>query len=418
MTSLSNKSPSTYDATHQDDSEDAEESILSAIGFLFEGSETTTLKRFQWKRPSFGRPHDEDSMTTTTTIHVSIHLVDDEPGAVQSGHFLWPAAPALCDFLIAEQQSPPHPQEIPSEHRQPIHPKEEEYKLEGGFFRDPDSSSSCYGPQNVLELGAGCALSSWFALQLYHTTLQCLVVTDHDPSVLRRAKDNYETTLEDLYERAAAESSSPSVVQEEVDPFPRHLASIPVRFETLSWGQSEEVTTRLLQTIPCFKSSLTSTTYENENSTTTPTPASSSEPVSYFDLVLGSDLMDCIEVIEPLLTTASCLMQPPPLWAPLLLSQPHSSGKCHPPQNNNSRFLLSQSFPYDCEMEQEIETVATKLGFQRIIHDTAITTTSTTATTLGHFNKSTNNNIHNNTVTSGGVGQRFIRIQEFRCMGV
>jgi hypothetical protein len=405
--------------TQQDDADDAEESILAAIGFLFEGSETTTLKRFKWECPLRGRSHDED-FRTTMTIQVSIHLVDDEPGAVQSGHFLWPAAPALCDFLIVEQQSPPHQQDATSQHPPPIHPRMEDEELDGGFFLDPDaSSSSCYRPQNVVELGAGCALSSWFALQLYHTTLQRLVVTDHDPSVLRRAKDNYETTLEELYERAAFESSSPSSVQEEVDPVLHHLSGIPVRFEALSWGQSEEAITRLLQAIPCSKSCLTTITTENDNSTTMTTTttttktASCSEPLSYFDLVLGSDLIDCIEVIEPLLTTASRLMQPPPLWAPLLLSQSPNGGECHRPKKS-SRFLLSQSFPYDCEMEQEIETVATKLGFQRIIHDTA-----TTSTTVDHFNGSNNNNnIHKDTVSSGGVGHTFIRIQEFRCMGV
>ena len=29
-----------------------------------------------------------------------IDAVDDEPGALQSGHYLWPAAPALAQHLV------------------------------------------------------------------------------------------------------------------------------------------------------------------------------------------------------------------------------------------------------------------------------------------------------------------------------
>jgi len=74
-------------------------------------------------------------------------------------------------------------------------------------------------------LGAGCALLSLTALQLWHDSLQCVVVTDHDPGALERAKDNRETTLEDLLESTETE-------EEQLDCI-NGLASIPILFETL-----------------------------------------------------------------------------------------------------------------------------------------------------------------------------------------
>lgn len=59
----------------------------------------------------------------------------------QSGHYVWPAAPALCSYLIHSWQLLPH--------------------------------------GKVLELGAGCGLAGLVAAKLPGTT--AVIFTDHDP---------------------------------------------------------------------------------------------------------------------------------------------------------------------------------------------------------------------------------------------
>merc|ERR1719491_1362829 len=111
------------------------------MGFLFEGSEPT--KRHILTFP----PSSASSSTTTTTTtapsctssHSSklcnittavIRAVDDDPGALQSGHYLWPAAPALAQHLV------------------------------DCYGRGSNSGESGIGRNwNIIELGAGCGLA-------------------------------------------------------------------------------------------------------------------------------------------------------------------------------------------------------------------------------------------------------------------
>ena len=251
--------------------------IFADVGIMMEGSHASTLKHFEWPlspsthadSPSRGKPK--------KPIHVAIHVVDDEPGAIQSGHYLWPASPALCDFVIS------HFQQQQKYHR----------------------------PKSILELGAGCGLVSLVALQLFASTCQCLVVTDHDPGTLQRARDNHETTLEELYERAETE-------EEQYDCINR-LGSIPVHFLNLVWGKPVSL--------------IEETVNEHDEEA--------------FDLILGSDLIYDTGVVRPLLETAGQLLS---------TTRP------------DAKFLLSQSFVYDDGTETEIDTVAAQLQLERVIH--------------------------------------------------
>jgi predicted nicotinamide N-methyase len=257
-----------------------DEDVFADVGIMFEGSHATTLQHYDYKNITGGS-------SAGKNIHIALRVIDDEPGAVQSGHYLWPASPALSEFLVQQLQ-----------------PAMEE---EGVHFL----------PTSILELGAGQALAGLTALQLFAKQLKCLVVTDHDPGTLERARDNYETTLEEIYERAQTEEEQFSIVND--------LGSIPVEFESLEWGdpQGHDKIRELIQ--------------EHGDDDDPPT----------FDLVLGSDLVYCADVVEPLLETASQLMS-------------RSIGK--------GRFLLSQSFVYDDATEAILDQVSSNLNLQRILH--------------------------------------------------
>ena len=65
---------------------DASDDDLGAIGFMFDREATKSLRTF----------------TLTSSVDASVSLDvpcwcqdDDEPGALQSGHYAWPAAGAL-----------------------------------------------------------------------------------------------------------------------------------------------------------------------------------------------------------------------------------------------------------------------------------------------------------------------------------
>jgi predicted nicotinamide N-methyase len=272
------------DANANDISAKQEDDAMYAdLGFMFEGSHASTLKHFDYQRTTKGPGTNNNN--NNKPIRIALKVVDDEPGGVQSGHYLWPASPALCEYMI-----------------------QVESKLR---------------PKGIIELGAGCALVSLVALQLYQEYVRQLVVTDHDPGTLERARDNHEETLEELYERAETEEEQFQVIN--------RLGSIPVAFESLEWGQAEGV--KKIQKSVVDKNNL--------------------EP-PLFDLVLGSDLIYCTDVVEPLLTTASMFMNN---------------------SNNNkddgaaaAKFLLSQSFVYDQATEETIDEVCTKLKLERIVH--------------------------------------------------
>lgn len=233
-----------------------DDNCLAEVGFMFEGSQPTKAMQFAWEK-----------------IRVVLHVIDDEPGAVQSGHYLWPAAKMLADHLVE---------------------KELANKVE-----------------SVVELGAGCALASLTALQAWQPNLQCVVVTDHDPGVLERARSNHESTLNELYEQARSEDGLNNAIND--------VGSIPVVFEFLEWGNDEKLEN--------IRNQLLEHTISGRKTA---------------DVLLGTDLIYSQEVVEPLLHTAAKLM--------------HKS--C-------GRFLSSQSFLYDKETETTIDMVCTLLHLER-----------------------------------------------------
>ncbi|KAG7374038.1 lysine methyltransferase [Nitzschia inconspicua] len=266
------------------DSDGDIDSLCEELGLLFEGSHAMIWKHFSWDK-MLG-----DSTTKAgrrSQIHVAISCIDDNPGTVQSGHYLWPAAESLCEYLMRAS----------------------------GEKNDKPFSGSV---RSILELGAGTALPSLCAVQLFQETLEYLVVTDRDYGTLERARDNYETTMMELYENAGTDEGQESVVNE--------ISSILVDFLPLTWEHHERQWKELTKRLQLDHSIL-----KTDSGVT-------------FDLVLGSDLMYSVDVIEPLLETVKMAMVK------------NTCGTLA------GRFLLSQSFALDKDAEKEIDRVC------RVLH--------------------------------------------------
>lgn len=64
--------------------EQISENDLSSIGFLFDSCHSKTTKYFNF----------------AGKISIEISLIDDDPGHIQSGLYLWPAAECACQHLL------------------------------------------------------------------------------------------------------------------------------------------------------------------------------------------------------------------------------------------------------------------------------------------------------------------------------
>lgn len=304
--SLADSSFSNLSITQETSSERDSYDCYADVGFMFEGCQPSTLKRFQWVHPTNGEEKVDGTASVKPEVRIALHVVDEEPGALQSGHYLWPAAPMMAQFLV-----------------------------------DLSHISQWKKPKNIMELGAGCALVSLTALQIMHESLHCVVITDHDPGTLERARDNYETTLEDLLESTESE-------EEQLDCI-NGISSIPVLFESLAWGDDEGAAQRVASAASEHSYPLLSLVESVDDTTSKPAPMNPNYHMdrNIFDLMLGSDLIYCREVIEPLLQTVSYLM------------------------STEGSFLLSQSSPFDDEIEQSIDEVCQALNLERtILRDT------------------------------------------------
>lgn len=233
-----------------------EDSYFDDVGFLFESNQPVRLELFEWN----------------SSVAVCLHVADEEPGNIQSGQYLWPAANLLAEFIVRNQES--------------------------------------IAVDSIVELGCGCGLAGLTALQVWKESLQYLVMTDRDPNVLARSRDNLETTVQRLIENANTD--------EELNSLINSVASIPVDFETLEWGDENAGAGILRNGLLDHTGSGTA------------------------HLLLGSDLIYCQKVVEPLLRTAKQLMDP-----------------------RRGRMWLAQSMVYPDEIEATLDKCCGSFGLRR-----------------------------------------------------
>ncbi|RLN44894.1 hypothetical protein BBJ29_001821 [Phytophthora kernoviae] len=118
------------------DMEAGTEGMLTDVGFMFDACLEKETCRYNYG--------------PNAAVSVVLTYAKEEPGALQSGHYVWPAAPAMCEYLTS------HRDVIPA--------------------------------GTVVELGAGCGLTGLAVAQLRPEAT--VIFTDHDPGVLKVIEHN------------------------------------------------------------------------------------------------------------------------------------------------------------------------------------------------------------------------------------
>jgi hypothetical protein len=166
---LSSRAPHQLNSKDDDDSSNDSDGC-DAIGFMFDAETARSKVHFSFPV----RDVEGGSCSESATLDIPLLCIDDNPGAVQSGHYVWPAASALARHLADMWAS-------------------DEYATTSTVKKAGGSPGG--GPIAVVELGAGCGLAGLAALRLGCTTV---VFTDHDAGTLDLIRDNVELQGLDL----------------------------------------------------------------------------------------------------------------------------------------------------------------------------------------------------------------------------
>ena len=336
-----------------------------------------------------------------------VRCIDDDPGAVVSGHYVWPASLLLCDYLVANhhcsRQSSAGGGGSNAAHGHDNDNANDNRNSRTNNKNDDDTNDDDNDAQNVvrsvLELGAGVGLPSIVASQVFGNTLATLVVTDRDPTAVERARENHQRSMKDAARRQGGKPESARIRRREnenelenentaacggVPPirtgestintnataFAFAAAPPPIRTEflVLRWG-SESDWQRLGE---CMN-----TNGPREPQTLMQTRDQEAPPnkQGFFDLVVGSDLIDCVETVEPLFHTIDRALKSGN--SSISSDSEHTVNNVHVNNTHGrSRCLLSQSFAYDSETEDEIDAACDRFHLERrILADTRLVPT-------------------------------------------
>jgi predicted nicotinamide N-methyase len=212
-----------------------EDNVESALGFMFDSLHSKTWKVFELPKQ----------------IQIKIQLIDENPGHVQSGLYLWPAAEYACHYLAS---------------------------VWGNQFT----------PKSIIELGAGCGLSSIYASKL--GGLCIAILTDYDLGCIDLLRNNVRANTNLLVDKKEKSSSAlstssfhlPSPCEQQLELTNQQQSSNCKLFcEVFKWGSE---VTPLLQLL------------KQEGG------------MSVFDMILGTDLLYCVDVVNPLLRSVSQLL--------------------------------------------------------------------------------------------------------------
>jgi hypothetical protein len=236
--------------------------LFGSIGFMFDTAREKLSKDFSITidAPEHNQEQEQEQQelmngtgkgtrTDTMEVNISLFIIDDDPGHVQSGQYLWPAAYALSRYLLIHWQDI-----LPS-----ITSSEER----------PQRSD----PPVVIELGSGVGMCGLFLGTYFHDVQAAakrknessssssssslptkIILTDYDPGCLEMLSDNIElNSLQDCCQVARVE-----------------------------WGKELTNVFEIIQ----------------QNSESMPRPC----------LIIGSDLLYCVSVVRPLFTTIRTLL--------------------------------------------------------------------------------------------------------------
>ncbi|CAM9518575.1 unnamed protein product [Scytosiphon promiscuus] len=244
---------------------DSDDCCFGDVGFMFDNALPKTRRSFQ-----FG------------DISVAVRLVDDDPGAVQSGHYVWPAAPALSAYLVDRQSALPR-------------------------------ASKC------LELGAGCGLAGLVAAQLPST--RAVVFTDHDPGVLDLIRDSIAEQKQEPELGGTDAGAKCRCIQLSWGPVGERENESETRGERwmnakahpLAPGPRKDQRELLTEALANVVGSCASTPPPKREDSAEEHCGGGGDiggGPPFFDLVIASDAIYSVSVVEPLFQTVSGLLRP------------------------------------------------------------------------------------------------------------
>lgn len=198
---------------------------------------------------------------------------------MQSGQYLWPAAAAMGQYLVDNW--------------------------------DTLQSSS------ILELGAGVGLAGLVASKLKGT--KRVVLTDYDHGSLQLLNDNKELN------KTATDTCSITV-------------------EFLEWGKTFTTNNSSSSSNRISKDcNISSSDASNNSNIISNNIKPSNSDDNLFPLILGTDLLYCAEIVDPLFKSVVLLMTP----------------------SKSSRFILTSSFYTEKDIEEKINVICKTLGLIR-----------------------------------------------------
>lgn len=243
-----------------DDEEDDDDVCLGAIGFMFDAQHARCTKHL-----SFG-----------SGIDVEIRLIGEDPGHVQSGQYLWPAAAFTAQYLIDNW--------------------------------DTLQASS------IVELGAGVGVAGLVASQL--PGCNKVIFTDYDPGALQLLEENISLNAHHnsacqcrvVFLQWGNELAGRAVLGVEQQPHV-HTNSSSSSSSSCSSNSDKAYRTTETATVPSNEDNNSNGDFSNINSANVCSNSSQVPEESLFPLVLGTDLLYSVDIVEPLFKSAKFLMR-------------------------------------------------------------------------------------------------------------
>ena len=296
---------------------DSDDDLEQGIGFMFDTAAAKDVKRFDFTRCGDSSKMDSSlehvldgmemrEITTTGTeenaksnrisdidkFYVDLEMIKGEPGHVQSGQYLWPAAQASVEWCAS-------------------------HTADLGLSNVSPSLQLPY--ISIIELGAGCGLTSLGVCQLCPPSrISSVVLTDRDYGSVQLLENN----TKKLQKRIKFGVDSDIGGVDDV-----------FLVEKLVWGEklSQQFLDRCSCCIPYNKNKLSSSD----------SGFKSNSNFKQQLLVVGSDLLYSVDVVQPLFTTVKQLLS---AHHASLSPSPSLSDNCEAELIPPAIFVLTSSF--------------------------------------------------------------------------
>ena len=251
------------------------------FSFMFDTAHHKDIETFSFSSITSSSSDTTTAATMHEDFHVDLTMIKGEPGHVQSGQYLWPAARFAVDWMASHAQALLLLQSDDSLL---------ETSLPNNAVKSSSSSQGAPPLLSIVELGAGCGLTGLGVCQICPQRVHSVVLTDRDYGSLQLLDENATRLLNrrgaDTWASCKEASSSPTT------PTPTVFST-----EKLDWGAPIPATLRnrclSMQSVPVAVD----------------VDVQLQGKLRHVQLLLvGSDLLYCRDVVQPLLQTIFALL--------------------------------------------------------------------------------------------------------------